>query len=251
MNSSAIKGAFDAGKFIFSGFIDSGSSPLGLLGLTAQIVSAHVGNNKVATEELPGLIQQVYHALNGSSAGRAAGARARPAAPAERPKPAVPISKSVFNEYIVCLEDGKKLKMLKRHLQTAYGMTPEQYRAKWGLDSNYPMVAPEYAKKRSSLAKAIGLGTRPRDAEATRLRPVRAAPASAARPDRAGWRPSNPARDENALAIASAPSRHAQPPDRRSRSRRRPRGSSASASNGQAWPTSATEFALNVPSRQS
>ena len=91
-------------------------------------------------------------------------APARPAVPADRPKPAVAISKSVFSDYIVCLEDGKKLKMLKRHLQTAYSMTPEQYRAKWGLDSNYPMVAPEYAKKRSSLAKAIGLGTRPREA---------------------------------------------------------------------------------------
>ena len=140
-----------------------GLAPLGLLGLTAQIVSAHVGNNKVAADELPGLIQQVYQALNGSTAG-APPAQMRPSVPAERPKPAVPISKSVFSEYIVCLEDGKKLKMLKRHLQTAYGMTPEQYRAKWGLDSNYPMVAPEYAKKRSSLAKAIGLGTRPREA---------------------------------------------------------------------------------------
>jgi predicted transcriptional regulator len=135
---------------------------LGILGLTAQIVSAHVGNNKVAAEELPGLIQQVFLALNGSGAGPAPAQR--PAAPAERPKPAVPISKSVFAEYIVCLEDGKKLKMLKRHLQTAYGMTPEQYRARWGLDPNYPMVAPEYAKRRSSLAKAIGLGTRPRGA---------------------------------------------------------------------------------------
>jgi predicted transcriptional regulator len=140
-----------------------GSGSLGLLGLTAQIVSAHVGNNKVAADELPGLIQQVYHALNGSGAG-VSSVQSRPSAPADRPKPAVPISKSVFNEYIVCLEDGKKLKMLKRHLQTAYGMTPEQYRAKWGLDGNYPMVAPEYAKKRSSLAKAIGLGTRPREA---------------------------------------------------------------------------------------
>ena len=74
------------------------------------------------------------------------------------------ISRSVYPDHIVCLEDGKKLKMLKRHLQTAYGMTPEQYRAKWGLDANYPMVAPEYALKRSSLAKAIGLGTRPREA---------------------------------------------------------------------------------------
>jgi predicted transcriptional regulator len=140
-----------------------GSSPLGILGLTAQIVSAHVGNNKVATEELPGLIQQVYLALNGSTTSLLP-AQVRPVAPAERPRPAVPISKSVFSDYIVCLEDGKKLKMLKRHLQTAYGMSPEQYRAKWGLDSNYPMVAPEYAKTRSSLAKAIGLGTRPREA---------------------------------------------------------------------------------------
>jgi len=141
------------------------ASSLGVLGLTAQIVSAHVANNRVAPEELPGLIQQVYHALNGSSAGSSGSAQIRAAAPAERPKPAVAISKSVFAEYIVCLEDGKKLKMLKRHLQTAYGMSPEQYRAKWGLDSNYPMVAPEYAKKRSSLAKAIGLGTRPREAK--------------------------------------------------------------------------------------
>jgi predicted transcriptional regulator len=134
-----------------------------VLALTAQIVSAHVGNNKTATEELPGLIQQVYSALNGSSVEATAGP-GRPGVTAERPKPAVPVSKSVFNEFIVCLEDGKKLKMLKRHLQTAYGMTPEQYRSKWGLESNYPMVAPEYAKKRSSLAKAIGLGTRPREA---------------------------------------------------------------------------------------
>jgi predicted transcriptional regulator len=149
------------------GSLTLGSSPgpstLGILGLTAQIVSAHVGNNKVATEELPGLIQQVYLALNGSGGGQPA-TQMRPAAPAERPRPAVPISKSVFTDYIVCLEDGKKLKMLKRHLQTAYHMSPEQYRAKWGLDTNYPMVAPEYAKKRSSLAKAIGLGTRPREA---------------------------------------------------------------------------------------
>jgi predicted transcriptional regulator len=149
------------------GSLTLGSSPgpstLGILGLTAQIVSAHVGNNKVATEELPGLIQQVYLALNGSTATPSL-AQARPAVPAERPRPAVPISKSVFNDYIVCLEDGKKLKMLKRHLQTAYRMSPDQYRTRWGLDLNYPMVAPEYAKKRSSLAKAIGLGTRPREA---------------------------------------------------------------------------------------
>jgi predicted transcriptional regulator len=141
----------------------SNGAPLGVLGLTAQIVAAHVTNNKVAPEELPRLIQQVYHALSGSTAASPE-AQVKVAAPTERPKPAVAISKSVFAEYIVCLEDGKKLKMLKRHLQTAYGMSPEQYRARWGLDSNYPMVAPEYAKKRSSLAKAIGLGTRPREA---------------------------------------------------------------------------------------
>jgi predicted transcriptional regulator len=139
------------------------SSPAGVLSLTAQIVSAHVANNKVATEELPGLIQKVFGALSGSTGtGTPAAAPASRPPPAERPRPAVAVSKSVFNDYIVCLEDGKKLKMLKRHLQTAYGMTPEQYRAKWGLDPDYPMVAPEYAKKRSSLAKAIGLGTRPR-----------------------------------------------------------------------------------------
>jgi predicted transcriptional regulator len=137
-------------------------SPSGILGLTAQIVAAHVAHNKVSAGELPGLIQQVYLALSGSTAG-AAPSPVRITAPAERPKPAVAISRSVFPSYIICLEDGKKLKMLKRHLQTAYGMTPEQYRVKWGLDASYPMVAPEYAEKRSSLAKAIGLGTRSRE----------------------------------------------------------------------------------------
>jgi len=83
-----------------------------------------------------------------------------PAQPAEKPQPAVPVRKSVFPDFIVCLEDGKKLKMLKRHLATSYNMTPEQYRERWGLDASYPMVAPNYAEKRSSLAKQIGLGTR-------------------------------------------------------------------------------------------
>ena len=141
----------------------SGTTSPSVLGLTAQIVAAHVANNKVAAEELPRLIQQVFQALSGSS-GDSRTTTHRVSASAERPKPAVAISRSVFSDHIVCLEDGKKLKMLKRHLQTAYGMTPEQYRAKWGLDANYPMVAPEYARKRSSLAKAIGLGTRPREA---------------------------------------------------------------------------------------
>ena len=142
--------------------LDSTSS--GILSLTAQIVSAHVGNNAVSAGELPGLIQQVYHALRGSAPGPAA-ERPAPSEPRERPRPAVQVSKSVFEAYIVCLEDGKKLKTLKRHLQTAFGMSPEQYRTKWGLPPDYPMVAPEYARTRSDLAKAIGLGTRPRTSE--------------------------------------------------------------------------------------
>jgi len=124
-----------------------------VLGLTAQIVSAHVSNNSVSPDALPSLIQEVYRTLAG--VGRDAGEP-------ERPQPAVPVKKSVFADYIICLEDGKKLKMLKRHLKTAYNMTPEQYRDRWGLPPDYPMVAPNYAKHRSSLAKKIGLGTKPR-----------------------------------------------------------------------------------------
>jgi len=124
-----------------------------LLELTTEIVSAHVGNNNVALGDLPTIIQDVYKTL--STLG------ATPAAP-ERPRPAVPMKKSVFPDYIICLEDGKKLKMLKRHLRTAYDMTPEEYREKWALPSDYPMVAPNYAKHRSKLAKKIGLGTKPR-----------------------------------------------------------------------------------------
>ncbi|MBV9812079.1 MAG: MucR family transcriptional regulator [Acetobacteraceae bacterium] len=124
-----------------------------VLGLTAQIVSAHVSNNSVTPDALPALIQDVYRTL--------AGVGREPAAP-DRPQPAVPIKRSVFADHIVCLEDGKKLKMLKRHLKTAYNMTPEQYRDRWGLPPDYPMVAPNYARHRSSLAKKIGLGTKPR-----------------------------------------------------------------------------------------
>ena len=124
-----------------------------LLELTAEIVAAHVGNNTLPVNELPQLINDVYHTL--STVG------ASPVAP-ERPQPAVPVKKSVAPDYIVCLEDGKKLKMLKRHLKTAYNMTPEEYRDRWGLPADYPMVAPNYAKHRSNLAKKIGLGTRPR-----------------------------------------------------------------------------------------
>jgi predicted transcriptional regulator len=125
-----------------------------LLTLTTEIVAAHVSNNTVGLGDLPQLINQVYNSL--ANIGTA------PAAPAARPQPAVSVKKSVQPDYIVCLEDGKKLKMLKRHLKTAYDMTPEAYRERWGLPSEYPMVAPNYAKQRSQLAKEIGLGTRAR-----------------------------------------------------------------------------------------
>jgi len=104
--------------------------------------------------DLPQLINQVYNSL--------ANIGSAPPPPAERPQPAVPVKKSVFPDYIVCLEDGKKLKMLKRHLKTAYNMTPEAYRERWGLTTDYPMVAPNYARQRSRLAKEIGLRTRAR-----------------------------------------------------------------------------------------
>ena len=124
-----------------------------VLGLTAQIVSAHVSNNSVTPDALPALIQDVYRTLTGVG---------KDQPQADKPQPAVPVKKSVFADHIVCLEDGKKLKMLKRHLKTAYNMTPEQYRDRWGLPADYPMVAPNYARHRSSLAKKIGLGTKPR-----------------------------------------------------------------------------------------
>jgi predicted transcriptional regulator len=122
-----------------------------ILGLTAQIVSAHVAHNELGASALPGAIRAVYDTL--MNIGEV------PPAPVEKAQPAVPIRKSVFPDYIICLEDGKRLKMLKRHLATSYNMTPEQYRAKWGLDASYPMVAPNYAERRSELAKQIGLGT--------------------------------------------------------------------------------------------
>ncbi len=123
-----------------------------LLALTSDIVSSHVANNTVAVSDLPQLIQNVYATLAGL------GQSAEPERP--RQEPAVPIRSSVKPDYIVCLEDGKKLKMLKRHLKTAYNMTPDEYRAKWGLPADYPMVAPNYAEARRQLAKNIGLGTK-------------------------------------------------------------------------------------------
>jgi len=122
-----------------------------LVTLTSDIVAAHVSNNSVAVSDLPLLIQNVYGALSGLRQETA------PAQP--KPEPAVSIRASVKPDYIVCLEDGKKLKMLKRHLMTHYQMTPDDYRAKWGLPADYPMVAPNYAEQRRSLAKKIGLGT--------------------------------------------------------------------------------------------
>ena len=126
-----------------------------MLELTTEIVAAHVGNNPVSATELPGLIQSVYRTLMSVGSSPTV---------SERPKPAVSVKRSVFPDYIICLEDGKKLKMLKRHLKTAYDMTPEEYRERWGLPADYPMVAPNYAQHRSNLAKEIGLGTTRRNA---------------------------------------------------------------------------------------
>ncbi|MBW6399869.1 MucR family transcriptional regulator [Roseomonas sp. HJA6] len=123
-----------------------------MLQLTASIVAAHVSNNPVPAGDLPSLISGVYAALSGIEQ-----AAKEPAA--VKQEPAVAIRKSVQRDYLICLEDGRKLKMLKRHLATAYGMTPDQYREKWGLPADYPMVAPAYAERRSTLAKEIGLGT--------------------------------------------------------------------------------------------
>ena len=125
-----------------------------LLGLTAEIFSAHVSNNPVSISDLPNVIQEVYRTLNNLGQPQVV--------PAEKPQPAVPIKKSITPDYLICLEDGKKLKMLKRHLKTAFNLTPDQYRERWGLGSDYPMVAPNYTKHRSTLAKKIGLGTKPR-----------------------------------------------------------------------------------------
>ena len=139
-----------------------------LLSLTADIVSSHVSNNSVAVSDLPGLIGNVYAALSGLGT---------TAAPEKvQQEPAVSVRSSIKPDYIVCLEDGKKLKMLKRHLMTSYGLTPDAYRAKWSLPADYPMVAPSYAERRRSLAIRIGLGNK-RPVEA-----VEAAPAAAKKP---------------------------------------------------------------------
>ncbi len=123
-----------------------------LLTLTTEIVSSHVANNTVAVSDLPNLIDNVFSTLS------RLGINAKPEAPKQ--EPAVSVRASIKPDYIVCLEDGKKLKMLKRHLMTHYNMTPDEYRAKWNLPADYPMVAPNYAAQRRTLAKKIGLGTK-------------------------------------------------------------------------------------------
>ena len=132
----------------------SSSGNKDIIAWTADIVASHVQNNSVGISDLPILIKTVHDSLT-SLAGES---------PAEKPQPAVSIRRSVTPDFIICLEDGRKLKMLKRHLKTAFNMSPEEYRDKWGLSVEYPMVAPNYAKHRSSLAKKIGLGTKRRKA---------------------------------------------------------------------------------------
>lgn len=134
---------------------------INLRALTTRIVAAFVGHNQVPVDAIPAIIQKVYTSLQGVG---------QPTAPAEPPveplKPAVSVRKSIQADYLICLEDGKKLKMLKRHLMSNYGMTPADYRAKWGLPNDYPMVAPNYAAARSKMAREIGLGRRPGREEA-------------------------------------------------------------------------------------
>lgn len=126
-------------------------SPGDLLALTGQIVAAHASRNSMSLADLQKAISEIYATLNGVS---------KSSLEPEKPKPAVPVAKSVTNDYIVCLEDGTKHKLLRRHLASAFDMTPEEYRARWGLPRDYPMVAPAYSKVRSALAKKAGLGTK-------------------------------------------------------------------------------------------
>lgn len=148
--------------------MDDGNDPRDLLRLTTQIVAGFVGGNTVAASDLPALITSAFQAL------RLAG-QVEPAKVPEAPVPAVPIKRSVGRDYVICLEDGKKLKMLKRYLAIRYQMTPAEYRQRWGLPKDYPMVAPAYAEARSQLAKSIGLG-RPRKAEPSVAAPAAMAP---------------------------------------------------------------------------
>ena len=149
-------------------------APSSTLEYAAKIVSAHISNNSVQASDLPA--DQAVLSLALSTLGSA------PAQAAEKREPAVLVRKSVFPDYIICLEDGKKLKMLKRHLMTSYKLTPEAYRERWGLPSTYPMVAPSYAERRSTLAKSIGLGRKPKPIAAE-------SPVEAAKPTKRGRKP--------------------------------------------------------------
>ena len=140
--------------------LSNDAKPASVLALTTKIVAAYISKNPMSGTELPALIDRVFQSLAGLVTGSAA------ATPEARPEPAVLVKKSVFPDHIVCLEDGKKLKMLKRHLMTSYGMTPDAYRERWKLPPDYPMVAPAYAERRSTLAKSIGLGRKPGQAKA-------------------------------------------------------------------------------------
>ncbi len=137
-----------------------------VLRMVTDVIASYLKKNPVSPGDLPDIIASVYAALSN-------GQQEAPEPVEQRPEPAVPIKRSVTPDFIICLEDGKKLKMLKRHLATAYGMTPDDYRQRWGLPPDYPMVAPNYATQRSALAKQIGLGSRARldDKAATRGRP--------------------------------------------------------------------------------
>ena len=176
-----------------------------LLGLTADIVAAHVANNHVAANEVSDLITQVHAALSGLAAPKT---EAEP-----EQQPAVPVRSSVKHDYIVCLEDGKKLKMLKRYLRTNYNMTPEDYRTKWKLPRDYPMVAPAYAEQRRGLARKIGLGRKKPEAgaatPATASTPVTAAAKAA--PAKAAPKPRAAKKADAAPAVAATPAKRGRP----------------------------------------
>jgi predicted transcriptional regulator len=164
--------------------VPEGSERQGLLSLTTEIVASFAGRNTVAVGDLPAVIASVFQALRGVGQDEAE-------KPAEAPVPAVPVKKSIGTDFLVCLEDGKKVKMLKRYLASRYNLTPDQYRQRWGLAKDYPMVAPAYAARRSEMARQFGLGRKP-PAAALPAAPEPAPPAPEPRP-RAGRRKKNTA----------------------------------------------------------
>jgi predicted transcriptional regulator len=160
--------------------VSDGNERQELLSLTAEIVASFAGNNTVAVGDLPAVIAGVFRTLRGVAQGEAE-------KPAEAPVPAVPVKRSIGTDFLVCLEDGRKVKMLKRHLATRHGLTPEEYRKRWGLPGDYPMVPPAYAAQRSAMAKRIGLGRKPAPAAAAPPAPEPTPAAPEPRP-RAGGR---------------------------------------------------------------